>query len=262
MIKNIFTVLGLLAGSFCSQKICSQTLHMMAYNIHHGCDTSEVLQLREIADLIRQSKAEIVGLEEVDSVCKRSGNTDQARILGQLTGMHFAYVRHFAFEGGSYGLALLSKYPVSDVINNRLPVSTKEDGDTRALLTATVHLPHGRKVVVAVAHLDYREEASRITQAKIIAGLFRNKKVPVFLLGDLNAGPDSETLRTLQELFSDTNPSGSLTYPAAYPREKIDFILLSKGDYQKTLSEPASQVYYSDHLPISSVVRFSGTRKG
>lgn len=235
----------------------SQTIRIMAYNIHHGCDTSEKLQLQNIAELIKKSRVEIVGLEEVDSVCNRSGNTDQAKILGELTGMHYAYVRHFSFDGGSYGLALLSKFPISELKNIRLPVITAENGSTRALLTATLKLPKEKNIIVGVAHLDYRSDSSRLRQSQIILQMFKNEKKSILLLGDLNAYPGSKEIYSLKKLFTDTNASGYLTFPAFHPKEKIDYIMVNKNHYKKTIEEPLFNVQYSDHLPVLSLVKLS-----
>jgi endonuclease/exonuclease/phosphatase family metal-dependent hydrolase len=256
IIKKTLLLLGCaLPVLFCALKSKGQTIRIVAYNIHHGCDINEKLQLTSIADLIKKSKAQIVGLEEVDSVCKRSENTDQAKILATLTGMHYAYVRHFAFDGGSYGLALLSKYPISGLVNNRLPVLTDENGNTRAFLTATLQLSKKEQLMVGVVHLDYRNDDSRATQSRIIVNMFANKKIPVLFLGDLNAAPDSKPIVNLKGLFTDTNQSGYLTFPSDHPKEKIDYIMVNTGHYLKTVKEPKYNVQYSDHLPILSDVK-------
>ncbi|MEO9144642.1 MAG: endonuclease/exonuclease/phosphatase family protein [Ginsengibacter sp.] len=252
--RNVLIVLFLFIASFYSSTAYAQTLRILSYNIHHGCDTSEKLQLQNMADLIRKSNVDIVGLEEVDSVCKRSENTDQAKILGKLTGMHYVFVRHFAFEGGSYGLALLSKYPISDLENNRLPVLTQENGNTRAFLTATLHVPHHKKILVGVAHLDYRDDSSRVHQSAIILNMFKDKKMPVLLLGDLNAAPESKAVLRLKELFTDANRTDYKTFPAGHPREKIDYILVNKDHYLKTIDEPFYDVLFSDHFPIGATI--------
>lgn len=239
----------------------SQRIRVIAYNIHHGCDTSEKLQLQNIARLIKKSKAEIVGLVEVDSMCRRSGNTDQAKILGKLTGMHYAYVRHFSFDGGSYGLALLSKFKISDVTNARLPVSTGENGNTRAFLTAALHTGNKKEIVVGVAHFDYRSDSSRLRQSQIVTEMFKNEKDPVLLLGDLNATPSSTEIMSLTDLFTDTNSDTLLTYPAHRPEKKIDYILADKKHYLKTEKELVYPTNYSDHLAIFSSIILTGKDK-
>lgn len=236
-----------------------QTLHVLSYNIHHGCDIHEKLQLKEIAALVREDKADIVALVEVDSVCRRSGGTDQPALLARMTGMHAAFVRHFAFEGGAYGLALLSRFPIADVRNERIPVMTDENGDsTRALLSARLTLRGGRHLQVLVAHLDYRTGKSRIRQAAFLTHLLAGTAGPVMLLGDLNAKPASEPIRALEARFTDANRPDRLTFPSDAPNEKIDYILVDKAHFGKTLRDTVYPVMYSDHRPIAADLTLSG----
>jgi endonuclease/exonuclease/phosphatase family metal-dependent hydrolase len=230
---------------------------MLTYNIHHGCDANEKLKLQGIARVIKTSQADIVGLEEVDSVCKRSAHTDQAKFLARLTGMHYAYVRHFAFEDGSYGLALLSRFPIKCIANRRIPVLTKENGDTRALLWAKLQLSPDRELIVMVAHLDYRSDISRMHQAELIVNMLKDQDSPVILMGDLNAQPDSKTISILKKGFIITGSAYNLTFPSDKPVKKIDYILADKNHNIKTISESVYQVLYSDHRPLSAAIKLS-----
>jgi endonuclease/exonuclease/phosphatase family metal-dependent hydrolase len=99
--------LFLILTFFCQQGE-AQRLRVMSYNIHIGQDASGKDQLAELAKYIKASDADILGLQEVDSVCIRSGKVDQMAFLAQATGMHYAYQRHFSFDGGSYGIGILS----------------------------------------------------------------------------------------------------------------------------------------------------------
>lgn len=234
-----------------------QTLHVMAYNIHHGCDVKEQLQLKQIASLIDHHKADIVGLVEVDSACRRSGNTNQPEILAKETGMHVAFVRHFEFQGGAYGLALLSRFPISDVRNVRLPIMSNENGDsTRALLVADMRVPRVGKLRVMVAHLDYRKEASRERQVNVLLNTIKDFDYPVMILGDLNAAPTSPAIQKLKTKFKDVNRANNLTFPSDAPSEKIDYIMLDKKHPVKTITDTVYPVQYSDHRPISATIKF------
>src|SRR5690606_40764005 len=81
---------------------CAQKLHIMTYNIHHGADRNEVNTLDSIGYFIKSQNPDIVGLQEVDSVCTRSERIDQMKRLAEITGMHYAFVRHFPYQGGAY----------------------------------------------------------------------------------------------------------------------------------------------------------------
>jgi endonuclease/exonuclease/phosphatase family metal-dependent hydrolase len=196
----------------------------------------------------------MVGLEEVDSVCSRSGKANQAHVLAELTHMRYAYTRHFAFEGGSYGLALLSKFPITKVINKRLPVLTHVDGNTRSLLWAKIKLPSGREILVLVAHLDYRNDTSRIRQAQVIMRMLKDESDPVILLGDLNSAPDSKPLLILKDFFTDADLPHYPTYPSDKPSEKIDYILMDRKHLQR-IGGKVYPVTYSDHRPMFASIK-------
>lgn len=246
-----------LLGFLWGLKAHGQTLRVMAYNIHHGCNSQEKLKLNEVAELISHNKFDIVGLVEVDSVCQRSDNIDQPARLAKMTGMHTAFVRHFAFDGGAYGLALLSRFPISGIRNIRIPVMTDENGDTtRALLVARVTVPGMGKIEIVVAHLDYRSEISRERQADFLLDFFKNDPGRIMILGDLNAAPNSKSIEKLKSRFRDANRSGDKTYPADAPREKIDYILLDKNHQVETSGDAVYPVQFSDHRPISIELAF------
>jgi endonuclease/exonuclease/phosphatase family metal-dependent hydrolase len=58
-------------------------------------------------------------------------------------------------------------------------------------------LATGARLGVAVAHLDQRLEDNRATSASMLLG-WMDAALPWVVLGDLNAGPDSPTLRRLE----------------------------------------------------------------
>lgn len=228
-------------------------LGILSYNIHHGQDVNNKDRLKEMAAVITASGADIVGLQEVDSVCYRSGQVDQAQKLAELTGMHYVYVRHFAFEGGSYGQALLSKYPISTVVNHRLPIASDIPGETRAFLVADVTVSSTANWLIGVAHLDYRDADSRVNQAIQIKGIFKASQRPGILVGDMNANPDSKVIAVLREHFLDTQPDDFFTFPAIDPNKKIDYIFVDSPSI-KIIKAEVIPVEYSDHRPVYTVI--------
>ncbi|SHF95548.1 Metal-dependent hydrolase, endonuclease/exonuclease/phosphatase family [Mariniphaga anaerophila] len=229
-------------------------LKVMSYNIHTGKDANNEDQLMKIAAFIKETGADIVGLQEVDSVCYRSGQVDQAKVLAKYTGMNYAFVRHFAFQGGSYGQALLSKYPITEVKNHRLPIFPDSINETRAFLTAQITLPTKNKWMVGVAHLDYRNSDSRIRQAELINEIYKSSDMPCILTGDMNAEPGTKEISILLENFQNTQPDDSHTFPTVNPIKKIDYILVGKSERIDVIDKKVYHVNYSDHLPIISVI--------
>ena len=63
----------------------------------------------------------MVALQEVERGVRRSREIDQARSLGEALGMHHAFGASFPVERGEHGVALLSRFPISEVEVVRLP---------------------------------------------------------------------------------------------------------------------------------------------
>ncbi|WP_200978001.1 endonuclease/exonuclease/phosphatase family protein [Echinicola sp. 20G] len=232
----------------------AQHIKVMSYNIHHGADRNEVLTYREIGRFIKSSGVDIVGLQEVDSICNRSGNSDQMKVLAEITGKKSVFGRHFAFDGGAYGLGILSKYPLEDIRNDRI-TSIRANGEkaSLALLSAKVLLPGGKAVRFATVHFAL-DQATRLVQAKEVIE-YLGEDIPVILTGDLNAEPETKEIGLLNQYFELSQGNDAYTFPEKDPVKKIDYILVSKGKVSKTMkSVVVTGNTLSDHLPIISEI--------
>ncbi len=68
----------------------STDLRVMSFNIHHGADGDDVLDLERTAAVIEASGAEVISLQEVDDAwSSRSDFEDQAARLAELLDMHY-----------------------------------------------------------------------------------------------------------------------------------------------------------------------------
>ncbi len=249
------TIILFVMGFFCmGMSLPRQPVTVMSYNIHHGKDLEGNDQIGAMADFIRASGAGIVGLQEVDSVCIRSGRVDQTAELARKTGMYPVFARHFAFQGGAYGQALLSKYPVHAVETSRLPVAS----GTVVMLMADLLITDTQKIRVVNVHLDYRGQESREQQVRLIVERLKTCELPIVFVGDLNTVPGSPELATLMRglRLVDTHSDGGYTFPANQPDRRIDFILTDPG--VKVIRTDVPNVPYSDHLPIVSELMMSG----
>ncbi|HAW94738.1 MAG TPA: metallophosphoesterase, partial [Phycisphaerales bacterium] len=87
----------------------SMVIRAATYNIKHGRGMDGAIDLERTADVLRALNADIIALQEVDDRARRSGGVDQASWLAERLDMHSAYGSFMAFQGGRYGLAILSK---------------------------------------------------------------------------------------------------------------------------------------------------------
>ena len=228
-----------------------QQLRIMSYNIHHGADRAENNTVDSMGYFIKEMQADFVGLQEVDSVCDRSGRQDQMKRLAEITGMQYAFVRHFPYQGGAYGLGILSKYPILNVQRKRLKLlKMGPNGDSVSILLATLQLPGKKQVLFTTVHYSASDKETRLSQVEETIQYLSENSLPVIFTGDLNATPEVEEIQLLQQYLQPTDPSGMFTFPEKNPIKKIDYILISlEALHQvKKISVPA--VHYSDHLPL------------
>ena len=227
----------------------ADTLRILAYNIHHGEGMDEVLDLERIAQLIADVDPDLVTLQEVDSVVTRTDGVDQAQELARLTGMQAVFGRFMAYQGGAYGMALLSRLPIQRSTNYRLP-----DGDEpRTALAAEVELPaSGRHMRLIGIHF-YRTEEERLSQAKALEGyLAEEPSMPTLLAGDFNSTPGSAVLDHLGQSWHVVDKGEDhMTFPSYGPEKEIDFFMWQPAGAfrvhgESVLDEPV----ISDHRPL------------
>ncbi len=238
-------------------------LRVMTFNIHLANPPSAGTKrdLPAIARIINTANPDVVALQEVDRYTQRSGmNVHQAKELGKLTNMHSFYVKAMdVFNGGEYGIAILSRFPILDSVGYELPADPKVGGEMRKLAVVRIALPDGREVVFAGTHLDHKSEENRLYQGKRILDILKREKRPVVLAGDFNALPSSLTLNLFDGYLTRTcQHNCSPTFPAHNPKSAIDFIMYRTTDKVRVASHAiVLDSYASDHLPVIAGLKFN-----
>jgi endonuclease/exonuclease/phosphatase family metal-dependent hydrolase len=239
------------------------TLRILAYNTHHGEGMDGVLDLERIAALIRSVDPHVVALQEIDRVVRRTGDVDQATVYGELTGMEPLFGDFMEYQGGHYGMALLTRLPVVEWVNHRLPPGA----EPRSAVTARIRFEEsGREVVVSGIHF-YRTEEERMAQARRLVGLLGVEEsepgattppAPVILAGDFNSLPGSPVMQFLASRFGAPEKEGSgFTFPADDPAREIDYFLIhSSGEFRVLEYRVVDEAVASDHRPIFMAVEF------
>lgn len=216
-------------------------LTVLVYNIHAGKDAAGADNLSRVADVVRESGADVVLLQEVDRNTRRSGPADQPAALARLTGYGVAFGRTIEFQGGEYGIALLSRWPIRRDTLIPLAVTAAGQGtaqrEQRGVLAAVVDGPGGAFVVLNT-HLDASgEDTWRVREVADVLGAaagFRESGLSLLVGGDLNALPESPVHQALRAAgFRDAWPEcgtgDGFTFPAAAPSRRIDYLYLPTG---------------------------------
>jgi endonuclease/exonuclease/phosphatase family metal-dependent hydrolase len=225
----------------------------MTYNIRHGEGLDGRVDLERIAAVIRNERADIVALQEVDKGVERTNRLDLPEELARLTGMTCIFSNNHAYQGGEYGNALLTRFPVVRWTNHHYRML--RPGEQRGLLQAVLDV-RGRRLVVLNTHLDFRaDDSERWSSVQEIEETVRQyRDLPVILAGDFNDVPDSRVWRRLAETFDDAwslaGDGDGFTIPADNPQRRIDYIRLSKygGLVARRAWVPDTDA--SDHRPV------------
>ncbi|WEK35997.1 MAG: endonuclease/exonuclease/phosphatase family protein [Candidatus Pseudobacter hemicellulosilyticus] len=261
-------LLGLLAISSCrtakNSAAGSEELRVMTYNIHHGNQPDKpkgVIDLDSIANIIRRLDPHLVALQELDSVTLRSGGVFQLKALADKLGMHYYYGHAIPYEGGAYGLGILSRYPIKEAATHPLPKVSTVRSEDRILALVKVQLPQGKECYFGATHLDVVSEQNRQLQVEKIRELTSGLPAPVILGGDFNAVDTTASVRNLLQQFTDASQQKHPTIPVLTPRRRIDYIVYSKGAGLHSLREQVPQEHYaSDHLPFFAALTWSNIK--
>ncbi|HTN06573.1 endonuclease/exonuclease/phosphatase family protein [Agriterribacter sp.] len=268
IILSIPLICFVLATAGCAPKISNTatgktnaTLRIMAYNVHHCNPPSKpgFIDVDAVAKVIQQQNPDLVALQEIDVNINRSGKIDEAALLAEKLNMHVFFGKAIDHDGGDYGVAILSKYPLSEEKVHRLPTVAETKGEPRVLATALVTLPGGIKIQFGTTHLDaLRTDTNRVIQVKEINRLAISAPHPFIVAGDFNDVPGSNAIHLLDQQFTRTCDDCGFTIPVINPDKTIDFIAFSKNSTLTAVShEVIPERYASDHLPVVAVVEWS-----
>lgn len=247
MKKNLLLIIATL---FIFPLQAQNTLKLMTYNIKNANGMDNVCDFQRVANVINNASPDVVAIQEVDSMTSRSG---QKYVLGEIadrTQMHAYFAPAINFDGGKYGIGLLTKQVPIRLQTIPLPGREEE----RALILAEFE-----DYIYCCTHMSLTEE-DRMESLKMVKSFTAPYKKPLFLAGDMNAEPESGFIKELQKDFQILSNPKQHTYPAPEPKETIDYIATLKSNANgfalisaRVLNEPMA----SDHRPILVELRMT-----
>lgn len=240
MKKNL---LFIFAALFIFSAQAQNTLKLMSYNIKNANGMDNVCNFQRIANVINNTSPDVVAIQEVDSMTNRSG---QKYVLGEIaerTQMHGYFAPAIDYDGGKYGIGLLTKQVPLRL--QSLPLPGREEARTLILAEFTDY-------IYCCTHMSLTEE-DRMKSLELVKAFTSSSTKPLFLAGDMNAEPESGFIKKLQKDFQILSNPKQHTFPAPDPKETIDYIATLKQNAKgfavisaKVINEPMA----SDHRPI------------
>lgn len=240
MKKNL---LFIFAALFIFSAQAQNTLKLMSYNIKNANGMDNVCNFQRIANVINNTSPDVVAIQEVDSMTNRSG---QKYVLGEIaerTQMHGYFAPAIDYDGGKYGIGLLTKQVPLRL--QTLPLPGREEARTLILAEFADY-------IYCCTHMSLTEE-DRMKSLELVKAFTSSSTKPLFLAGDMNAEPESGFIKKQQKDFQILSNPKQHTFPAPDPKETIDYIATLKQNAKgfavisaKVINEPMA----SDHRPI------------
>lgn len=258
---------GLLAAAvsvFCvscrfAEKVRPVPVRLMSYNVRHCCGADQKVDIDRTVAAILREKPDFAGIQELD--CRspnRSGGVDQPAELGRRTGMHATFAAGVKYpNNGGYGVAVLSKEKPLSVVRHPLP-----GREPRVLL-----LCEFKDFWFGTTHLSL-QSTNRVKSVEIIRKAIgeRSSNKPVFLTGDWNASPESDTLVGFRKFMTVLSKEKSRTFHGFKPYKPgsercIDYIAISSPSelrYEVSDSYVIEDTVTSDHFPVVTALMHKG----
>ena len=221
-------------------------LVLMSYNVRNGKGMDNKRNLNRTAAVIRAAQPDVVALQEIDSVTRRSEGNDVAAVLGRKCSMYHTFSKAINYDGGGYGVALLSRE--KPVAVQRFALPGREEA--RTLLYVEFE-----QYAVVSTHLSLTAE-DRMASLAVIDSVATMCTKPIYIAGDWNATPESAFGRALGEKMQYLTDTKACTFPADSPDRVIDYIVAPHDQAVEVLRrEVVNEPMASDHRPIIAVVK-------
>lgn len=237
----------------------SKAVRIATYNIHKCRGLDRRVRPARIVEVLRETGADIIGLQEVLSVEGMAREQDQARFIAEELGMEYGLGSNRRLRGGAYGNVILSRWPVQVVRNYDI---TWRGRERRGCLRADVRLEMGdvRSVLhlfnihLGTAFIERRHQARQLISSEILND--EHLEGARIVIGDFNEWTRGLATRLLGRHFTGADIRQHLrrarTYPGVLPLLHLDHIYYDDVlELQSlTLHRSRTALIASDHLPL------------
>lgn len=239
-----------------------KVLRIASYNVGVFGKTDES-SIDLIAGMMKELEPDMIAMQELDSCANRSGKDifQLKEFAKEMGDWHYRFARAIPFEGGGYGTGMAISPEFNPISSFSVSLPQGQGAEARALAVIETE-----EFAVASVHLDHVSDQARLEQMKIVTGTLKKRYgrsgKPVFLCGDFNSTPESETIAELKKDWTILSPLDA-TIPSTSPKECIDYIaILNNGAKYETVKAEVCRSFLSgntatasDHLPVFVEIR-------
>ena len=221
------------------------SLKIASYNVRNAKGMDNKVNFDRVAKVINDINADAIAIQELDSATLRSNGLVVLDELAKRTNMFASFNASIEYNGGKYGIGILTKQAPLRKEAIALPGREEE----RSLLIVEME-----NYVICCTHLSLNEEDRQVSIQLIQEQTNKYRSKPVFLAGDLNASPNSDEIRHLSSnnwiILSDSTVA---TFPSDEPTDVIDYVFMKNHDKLSRnviVTEVVNEPMASDHRPL------------
>jgi endonuclease/exonuclease/phosphatase family metal-dependent hydrolase len=234
------------------------SITLTTYNVRRCLGTDRCLSPDRVADVIAESNADIVALQEIDVGRLRSGGVDQAGVIADRLGFSSHFHPALQVEEEQYGDAILTRGPSRLVKFGFLPGPRNFwPSEPRGAIWVEA-VVDGARLQVINTHFGLGRRERRDQAAALLgAGWIGQCPAPFVVAGDLNSLPGGRVYRSFAARMRDAHIAGTQgraapTFPSRRPLLRIDHIFASDDIDVASAAVVRSPLasLASDHLPL------------
>ena len=220
-----------------------------------------------IADMMKEIDADAICMNELDNNTNRTRHVYQLKHFASLMGSwDFEYGAAMPYDGGEYGEGVTTRKKAVNKFSVALPKGV--GAEPRVLVVMEME-----DYVICTSHLDHVSSEAQLGQVELITKTMKERYgdsgKPVFLGGDMNATPSSETGKLLQKDWEILTITGFGTFPSDNPSKCIDYIMQLKGTPKCEVVGSQILRWFksgdvtkaSDHLPVMLDIKLPAKNK-
>ena len=220
-----------------------RNVKILSYNVRNCRGLDDSTDYKRVANIITRAAPDVVALQELDSATQRSNGIVALNELASFTKMYKTYSASIAYQGGKYGIGILTKAkPIKWKV-----VALPGREERRSLLIVEL-----KDFIICCTHFSLTAE-DRIASVDIINEALKGFIKPIFIAGDFNAVKGSEVIGNMEKKWEMLNNPELPTIPADHPNKCIDFIFVAKftgNTFQTIRTIVEQEPLASDHLPV------------
>lgn len=218
-------------------------VRMVSWNVSAG----RVSSLAEVQAVLEGLDADVIALQELDVLVRRTGSVDQPRVLAEALGHAYAFAASVEFDGGDFGLAVLSRLPFAAA--ERIDLPSEGGYEPRIALDVTV-CAGALPLRVVDVHADFVPEVNTANLVALGEAVGPTTARPTILAGDLNAVDTTPGVASLVETTAAVDVLATWDPGPTKGTERIDYVLASPALAEAVTDAARVETQASDHVPL------------